>query len=129
MIARYHGTCACCHQPIAKGAEIVWSRKNGARHALCADTRNAHAVPGPFGDHNYPREVPTDADGRPAAYAYDPSARAYICPTCRRPNLSGSEKAKRYQCSACADAEEGPMLASYTTSDYGYDGAYEREDF
>ena len=106
MIARYAGTCRACGMKITRGSEIVWSRQNGPRHAACANTTSPDAATSQAAYHAS-RGPQLDDDGRPTAYAYDPGARAYICPTCRNPNLNRLQVTRRYQCEACADEEEG----------------------
>ena len=36
MTSKFRGTCVSCGQPIAKGAQIEWSRATGAKHLTCA---------------------------------------------------------------------------------------------
>lgn len=75
MLSKYNGTCTLCSKAIQKGTPIIWSRRDGARHATAAQCIDAVELsvtkPGPV--------VRTQASVTPGSVtAFLKAAQAYI---------------------------------------------------
>ena len=108
-VNKYPGICGCGVR-VARGAGFIVRGAHGAWAVKCGRCAGGSALSsGGGGGETVARSEFAEPGGRSALRAAGRgNPRNLPCPTCGAPNrLTPADRARGYQCDACADREEG----------------------